>query len=170
MDQISTIETLEAYEQEESAYSAYAELGPIRTSTPISQPVSKKPVSAPIKRLIAELSLRYQPSAQADLLAHGARRELLAADLTSCNPIILGMAIDLWVARSPFMPKASELLELYRSELSRALPPVIHLAEPYCREIETKLSASEVIEANALMKSLHLDTRWGNDGYVIEAA
>ena len=78
-------------------------------------------------RMIGELGLRYRPSAQADLEAHAAAIALLARDVADIPPAYLRQAIDQWVRRSPFMPKASDLVSLAQQALSAA-QPVDHAA------------------------------------------
>lgn len=91
--------------------SPYEELGPIRPSTCFDKPKPSSPPAA-IKTLIAQLGLRYRPSAQADLEAHAGLLALLARDVADLDPRDLDEAIQKHVRRSPFMPKACELIEL----------------------------------------------------------
>lgn len=88
----------------------YAELGPTRPSTSSAPPPLKRQPSAKLKRLIAELGLRYRPSAQADMEAHAGTLALLIADLMDVPESYLEEAIRQWVLESPFMPKASDLI------------------------------------------------------------
>ncbi|GGN49488.1 hypothetical protein GCM10011349_20150 [Novosphingobium indicum] len=62
-----------------------------------------------IRTLIGSLGLRYEPSRQADLQAHGARIALLSEDMAEANPDLLARAIERWVHVKPYLPKASEL-------------------------------------------------------------
>ncbi len=91
---------------------AYEELGPVRPSTCGAEPRRNSPPSAEIQLLIADLGLRYQPSAQADLEAHAGQLAFLAVDLADIDPRDLDVAIRNHVRQSPFMPKACELIEL----------------------------------------------------------
>jgi hypothetical protein len=87
-------------------------------STFFEQPASPKrrpTVPAAIGRVIAELGLRYRPSAQADLEAHAEALRLLSEDVADVPPNYLEAAARKWVRESKFMPKASELIELARS-------------------------------------------------------
>lgn len=65
--------------------------------------------------MIAELGLRYRPSAQADLAEHAASLALLASDVADIPPDYLDRAIKEHVRKSHFMPKASELVALAQS-------------------------------------------------------
>jgi len=72
-------------------------------------------VPAGIRKLISELGFRYRPTSQTDLEAHAARLALLAADLADCPQSLLDRAIREWAAKSPYMPKASDLISLAKS-------------------------------------------------------
>lgn len=84
---------------------------PAQPSPSFDKPSSKNVPSA-IKRLVAELGLRYRPSAQADLEEHAATLALLARDLADIPPQYLEKAIAVWVSQKPWLPKASELVEI----------------------------------------------------------
>ena len=84
------------------------ERGPIPAST-CSSPPAKPKISAATLEAISQLGLRYQPSAQGDMQAHGARVALLANDLADIPADRLRAAIARWVSFRPFLPKASEL-------------------------------------------------------------
>jgi hypothetical protein len=73
---------------------------------------SQRSVPSAIKRLVAELGLRYRPSVQADLEEHAAQLALLARDLSDIPPAYLDKAIQVWVEQKPWLPKASELVEI----------------------------------------------------------
>lgn len=75
---------------------------------------SLKPKSAPprIKLLVADLGLRYRPSVAADLEAHATAIGLLTLDLADIPPDRLERAINAWVRRERWMPKASELIAI----------------------------------------------------------
>jgi hypothetical protein len=92
-----------------SNLTAFEELGPTRPSIYSDKQTQNL---AQIKRLVAHLGLRYRPSAQADLEAHAALLALLVTDLADIDHRDLDVAILQHVRRSPFMPKASELIEL----------------------------------------------------------
>jgi hypothetical protein len=101
--------------------SAWEDLGPTRaisadrgqTQTSIcSTKQTENLPSAETRRLVAELGLRYRPSAQADLAAHAAATALLARDVADIDPHYLEQAITEHVSKSPFMPKACELISL----------------------------------------------------------
>ena len=89
----------------------YGELGPTRQSKCDGEPRQKSPL-AETQILIADLGLRYRPSAQADLEAHARLLGLLACDVAEIDPRDLDVAIRLHAKQSPFMPKACELIEL----------------------------------------------------------
>lgn len=74
-----------------------------------------------IKTMILELGLRYRPSGQADIQAHMDRLELLMQDVADIPPDRLQTAINTWVTKSPYLPKASDLIEGVRQAMSRAL-------------------------------------------------
>jgi len=69
---------------------------------------------------VAKLGLRYRPSVQADLEAHAGAIALLAQDLADIPPDLLDRAINQHVARSPYLPKASDLIALAQSYVPKA--------------------------------------------------
>ena len=71
-------------------------------------------IPARIRELVSQLGLRYRPTAQADLEAHAAQLALLAVDLAEMPPKILEQAVNRHVVKSPYMPKAAELIDLCR--------------------------------------------------------
>lgn len=58
------------------------------------------------------MGLRYEPSSKSDLEAHAARVALLAEDMAEADTWKLEQAIGRHVARSPYLPKASDLNEI----------------------------------------------------------
>lgn len=72
---------------------------------------------------MADLGLRYRPSAQADLEEHAASLALLACDLADLPPQHLDRAIRQWAVKSHFMPKASDLVALCQSYVARPTSP-----------------------------------------------
>lgn len=94
-----------------------AVIDPTLAST-CSTPPKRKSVPAKIRSLISSLGLRYAPSAAADIEAHGARVALLAEDLAEADPWKLEQAIGRHVMRSPYLPKASDLVEIM-AEINR---------------------------------------------------
>ena len=98
--------------------SASADHGRILLSTSTSQPrqSSSPNVPAKIKALIAELGLRYRPTATADLVAHGALLALLARDLADLPPDRVERAINAWVRAERWMPKAADLVALCQQQ------------------------------------------------------
>jgi len=119
----------------------YEDLGPTHRSTCGGKPTPRLQPSAITRRIISELGLRYRPSAQADLEAHAALISLLAVDVAEVDPRDLDVAVRKHVARCPFMPKASELLELAdearcnREFAERPPLPAIEY-QPHVREVE----------------------------------
>lgn len=61
---------------------------------------------------MAEIGLRYRPSAEADLDAHAALLALLSRDLADMPPLWLERAATQWALESHFMPKASDLISI----------------------------------------------------------
>lgn len=103
-----------------------------------------RPKSVPpkIKEMIALLGLRYRPTEQTDLEAHAARIALLASDVADIPEKQLRVAIDRWIASSPYLPKASDLIEIAR----KALPG-------------SPISKPESERVSALRRSCHEWTR-----------
>jgi hypothetical protein len=74
-----------------------------------------------IGEIIAKLGLRYRPSGQADLEAHGHALVLLAEDVADIPPPLLDEAARRWAREQRFMPRASELREMARKVQSDRL-------------------------------------------------
>jgi hypothetical protein len=74
-----------------------------------------------IRTMILEIGLRYRPSGQADIQMHMDRLELLMQDVADIPPLRLQTAINAWVAKSPYLPKASDLIEGVRQAVSSIL-------------------------------------------------
>lgn len=81
-------------------------------SPPYSAPAKPRKPSATLERLILELGLRYRPAARDQLEGHQAKIAALIADLIDVPTGPLEQACRAWVARSPYMPKASDLIEM----------------------------------------------------------
>lgn len=109
------------------------EHGPTPAST-CSEPPEPRSTPPVILELISQLGLRYQPSAQADMQAHGARVMLLAADMADANPLKLRHAIARWVAAKPFLPKASELRAIIDDIRARESEMGAEGLEAWCEE------------------------------------
>lgn len=62
--------------------------------------------------LVGELGLRYPPAASTDMEAHKGRLALLAKDLADVPWKLLRRAVDEWAQRSPYLPKASDLIDM----------------------------------------------------------
>lgn len=90
-----------------------AESDETRSSTS-SEPPRGRAIPRAILNLIGKVGLRYEPSVKSDLEAHAARVALLAEDLADAEPWKLQQAIAQWVRAKPFLPKASELIEIMR--------------------------------------------------------
>lgn len=76
-----------------------------------------------IKTMIAELGIRYRPTSQADIDAHGRSLDLLCGDLADAPPDLLEKAIAVHVRASVYLPKAADLIKLMQGLLSQAKPP-----------------------------------------------
>lgn len=78
-------------------------------------------VPAVIKKLVAELGLRYPITSQTDAPAHASRLALLAMDLRAMPPHVLKQSIERYVVipGKNFLPKAAELVEIARSIIER---------------------------------------------------
>ncbi len=66
------------------------------------------------------IGLRYPPASGTDPQHHAAQLALLASDLAHIPTDYLERAAKDWALKSPYMPKASELIELAQSYVSRA--------------------------------------------------
>jgi hypothetical protein len=88
------------------------------TSTePPVPPKPKKSVPPQVGRIIGEIGLRYRPNNEGDLEAHAQRLRLLAEDVADVPPALLETAAKRWVRESHFMPRASDLIALARSNM-----------------------------------------------------
>lgn len=101
---------------------AYEDLGPTRRSTCSErhEPPRKPTVPPAIGRLIAELGLRYRPTAATDLAAHGEALRLLALDVSDLPADRLERAIAKWVRAERWMPRASDLVTLCQDDQRRS--------------------------------------------------
>ena len=113
-----------------------ADLDPIRRSTCGDRPRPSLPRNVPtrIRNLIGELGLRYRPTSQADLEAHAASLALLAVDLADVPPDYLAKAINHHVTRSPYLPKAAELVALAKEFDRAAKPSVAGSLADFCED------------------------------------
>lgn len=107
---------------EHSISPAYEDLGPTQHSTSYGQQGQRKQPSARTGRIIAELGLRYRPSAAADLEAHAASLALLTQDVAHMPEHQLERAAQEWARTQRFMPKASELIALCHKPLNSSDP------------------------------------------------
>ncbi len=89
-------------------------LAPLSPSPELQMPKSRPNVPPLVKKVIGELGLRFQPSAQADLEAHALALALLASDVSDVPASLLEAACREHVRISRFMPKAAELIDLAR--------------------------------------------------------
>jgi hypothetical protein len=78
--------------------------------------------------------LRYRPSERTEIEAHAGRLALLAADVADLPVAALRHAIQRWVVSRPYLPKASELVELAREHGRPAPGPVLPLEEQAARK------------------------------------
>lgn len=102
----------------------YEARDPIHPSTCGAEQSRKSPPPPPaIRKIIAELGLRYRPNDRADLEAHAARLALLAADLADVPARYLELAAQDWARRNPFLPKANELAALAKAFADRTQAP-----------------------------------------------
>ncbi|OYW14916.1 MAG: hypothetical protein B7Z46_01705 [Hydrogenophilales bacterium 12-64-6] len=67
-----------------------------------------------VAKVVAELGFRYRPNAQADLEAHAHTLRLLTEDLADVPISLLEAAASRWATTKPFLPRASEMIELAR--------------------------------------------------------
>ena len=93
------------------AYAARDQTQPSTCYTKPSESSRKRP-GAKTRDLIGRLGLRYRPTNQADLEAHGGMLALLAEDLADLPVSLLELAIQRHCAASPYMPKAADLIKL----------------------------------------------------------
>lgn len=104
-------------DQQYQRTTAFEDLGPTLRSTCGEQPTRKSAPPPHIRKLVAEVGLRYRPNDRADLEAHAAKLALLAADLADIPERQLRIAIERWIATSPYLPKASDLIEIAKNSL-----------------------------------------------------
>lgn len=71
---------------------------------------------ATVTKIISDLAIRYQPSANADMAAHASKVAMLIKDVSHVPAHLLQAAADEWAKRSPYLPKASELIEVARTK------------------------------------------------------
>jgi len=64
---------------------------------------------------VGTIGLRYPPASGTDPQQHAAQLALLASDVAHIPTDYLDRAAKDWAAKSPYMPKASELIELAQS-------------------------------------------------------
>lgn len=91
-----------------------------RYSPPSIVPAKPRKPSATLERLILELGLRYRPAARDQLEGHQAKIAALIADLIDVPTGPLEQACRAWVSRSPYMPKASDLIEMAQEAVAPA--------------------------------------------------
>ena len=152
----------------------YEELGPTRRLTSTAQQSSRN--DGKTRRLIAELGLRYRPTAQADLEAHAAMLALLARDLGDVDPDHLEKAIAEHVRCSRFMPKAAELFDLVERYSSASRPIfTVHAAPYHQQDIQdrdrSKFVTADWAELNERLELLGASKRYRSDGtrYTVNA-
>lgn len=83
------------------------------SSAPPSAPKPRRKVVPPrVGKIVGELGLRFRPAANADLEAHAETIRLLAEDLADVPISLLEAAAGRWATTKPFLPRASELIDL----------------------------------------------------------
>lgn len=89
-------------------------------------PRQQSPLVPPeIRRIVADIGLRFPITSQTDSEAHARRLALLASDLRDMPPDVLQQAVERYV-RIPgknFLPKASELVDIGKAIISERLKP-----------------------------------------------
>lgn len=99
---------------------AYVGQGQTRQSTSSDKPRQNgRQASSRTKEAIATLGLRYRPTSQTDLEGHAAQLALLVVDLADVPVALLERAIQDWSVRSPYMPKAYDLVQLAKGYLPK---------------------------------------------------
>ncbi|MES2173864.1 MAG: hypothetical protein V4523_07940 [Pseudomonadota bacterium] len=84
---------------------------------------TSRTIPAKVRDLIAKLGLRYRPTSQSDLEAHAGQLAMLASDLHDIPADLLESAISEWATRSPYMPKAFDLIQLAKGYLPKPAKP-----------------------------------------------
>lgn len=132
------------------------------TSSSKPEPRSKQ-VPAKIKEAIAKLGLRYRPTSSTDLPSHTALLALLASDLADIPADLLDRAIEDWATRSPYMPKAFDLVQLAKSYLPK---PVQRASAPTDWEMRAQ-AANDQLHGREKGRR---DIRWvaSHDGMTLE--
>lgn len=69
------------------------------------------------------IGLRFPPASGTDPQQHAAQLALLASDVAHVPPEYLERAANEWAVKSPYMPKASELIGLAQGYVSRSTGP-----------------------------------------------
>lgn len=133
----------------------FAAPGQTLPSTSTSKPKqNSRQVPARIKDAVSKIGLRYRPTSQTDLAAHTAMLALLASDLADLPPDLLDRAIEDWAVRSPYMPKAYDLVQLAKGYLDKPSKP--SAATP--NDWETKAHAAN--DALGARQDGRRDIRW----------
>lgn len=90
---------------------------PVKAQVSHSSDARKPRVSGKVQSLIARLGLRCEPSGNFDRQVWAAKLAMLADDVAHIPVDLLETAINQHVAKSPYLPKASDLNELAREAM-----------------------------------------------------
>lgn len=91
-----------------------------RNTSPAPPLRSINRVSKETSRIVGTIGLRFPPASGTDPQQHAAQLALLASDVAHIPTDYLDRAAKDWALKSPYMPKASELIELAQSYVNRA--------------------------------------------------
>jgi len=93
-----------------------------RSQTPSPRKPPSANVPAAIRRIILDLSLRFQPTDEQKRAAFNDRVALLAADCANVPPSLLDQAAKRWIASGDgFLPTASALIKLAQQAQSEGI-------------------------------------------------
>lgn len=94
-----------------------------RNTSPAPPLRSINRVSKETTRIVGTIGLRYPPASGTDPQQHAAQLALLASDVAHVPPEYLDRAAKEWAGKSPYMPKASELIGLAQAYVGRTTGP-----------------------------------------------
>lgn len=94
-----------------------------RNTSPAQPLRSINRVSKETTRIVGTIGLRYPPASGTDPQQHAAQLALLASDVAHVPPEYLDRAAKEWAGKSPYMPKASELIGLAQAYVGRTTGP-----------------------------------------------
>ena len=96
---------------------------PILNTSPAPPLRSINRVSKETSRIVGTIGLRFPPASGTDPQQHAAQLALLASDVAHVPPEYLDRAAKEWAGKSPYMPKASELIGLAQAYVGRTTGP-----------------------------------------------